>query len=470
MGGVWSGAPIRTWMIREIADEGYSPRVHVTDPPDVDAIEALGDEIATLAAHIHAVTQRFLELIARFDELRGWEAAGYRDCAQWLSVRTGLDRGSAQEKVRTARALCDLPLTRDAMAHGRLSFSKVRALTRGATPENEADLLELAEGVTTAQLEKIVRAMKKGSRPEESDWDRERHESRGLSVFPDDHGMYVVKGKLTPEVGALLMRALEAAGDALCREKPIPGALDPERARREGKQRRADAIGLLAERALNAGFETASDTPVSGSRGSRYQVTLHVDPETLSADAEPGRSDLEDGTRLSAESARRLACDTSVVRVEHAADGSVLDVGRKTRTISPALRRALEVRDQGCRFPGCGLRFTDAHHLKHWADGGETSLGNCLLLCRHHHRLVHEGGWSIGWDRERRPLFFDPRGGLHYEGRWRPPAIPEEPVDALIEQNRTMGIDPDAWTASARWERERDIPERVVWRAAEALD
>src|SRR5687768_902018 len=145
---------------------------------------------------------------------------------------------------------------------------------------------------------------------------------------------------------------------------------------------------------------------------------MHVEPATLSANGEPGRAELEDGTRVSAETCRRLACDASIVRVTQASDGSVLDVARKTRTISPALRRALEVRDRGCRFPGCGLRFTDAHHVHHWADGGATSIANCLLLCSYHHTLVHEGGWRVEWCGKARPLFIDPRGQMHFEGGW----------------------------------------------------
>ncbi|MGH7575174.1 MAG: HNH endonuclease signature motif containing protein [Longimicrobiales bacterium] len=152
----------------------------------------------------------------------------------------------------------------------------------------------------------------------------------------------------------------------------------------------------------------------------------------------------------------------------HGKAGSVLDVGRKTRTISPALRRALEVRDRGCRFPGCGLRFTDAHHLRHWADGGETSLGNCCCLCKFHHTLVHEGGWRVEWWGAGRPVFFDPRGGTHFDGGWQPPVLPEQPVETLVQQNRHLGIEPHAWTAGARWRREYDIPARVYFRAFEA--
>jgi hypothetical protein len=310
----------------------------------------------------------------------------------------------------------------------------------------------------------MVRAWKKGSRSDEAERERERHRSRTLSVFPDDDGMYVVRGRLLPEVGALLMRAIEAADDALFRERRAPGAAhDMER---DAAQRRADAVGLLAERALAVGFQNESaEMPISGTRAERYQVMLHVERETLSAADETGRSELQDGTRVSAETSRRLSCDASIIRVTHGQDGSILDIGRKTRTISPGLRRALDVRDHGCRFPGCGLRFTDAHHVIHWADGGPTSLSNCLLLCTTHHRLVHEGGWRVEWWDNARPVFFDPRGGTHFDGSWKPPALPAHPVAALIEENERLGIEPDAWTASARWKREADIPDSVFFRA-----
>jgi hypothetical protein len=367
---------------------------------DLDAIEELGDEIATLAAHIHAATQRLLALIAEFDRRGGWELDGHRSCAHWLSFRTGIDLGAAREKVRTARVLAGLPETSASMARGELSFSQVRALSRVATPENEADLLELARGCTTAQLERVVRAWKRGGREDEAALERDRWESRRFSVVPDDAGMYDVRGKLPPEIGALLMRAVEAASDALYREQVPPSADgtaagstagggtagDGTEHARAAAQRRADALGLLAERAMAAGFggrdPEQGRAPISGTRAERYQVVLHVESATLAAGGDPGRSDLEDGTRLSAETSRRLSCDAGLVRITRGADGSILDVGRRTRTITPALRRALDVRDRGCRFPGCGLRFTDAHHLRHWADGGKTSLANTVLLCR----------------------------------------------------------------------------------------
>jgi hypothetical protein len=170
-----------------------------------------------------------------------------------------------------------------------------------------------------------------------------------------------------------------------------------------------------------------------------------------------------------------------VVRLHQTPEGSILDIGRKRRTIPPALRRALEARDRGCRFPGCGLRYTDAHHVEHWADGGETKLENLLCLCRHHHRLVHEEGWRVTWWGEGRPVFFDPRGGTHFDGRWEMPGLggdatqdnaaldAHDPVSALIADNRRRGTEPDGWTAASRWEREEDVPADVFFPAVEAM-
>jgi len=314
----------------------------------------------------------------------------------------------------------------------------------------------------------MVRGFKLGSRQDEADREKERFESRTFSVFPDEEGMYVVKGKLTPEVGAMLMRAVEAASDALYREKG-PKDVSAETSFQDAAHRRVDALGLVAERALAAGF--GENAPVSGTKAERYQVLLHVDAKTLSEGGSGlGQSELEDGTRVSAETSRRLSCDASVVEICHGRDGSVLDVGRKTRTIPPSVRRALEVRDRGCRFPGCGLRFTDAHHTKHWADGGVTKLNNLLLLCGHHHRLLHEEGWKIEWwGKEKMPVFVDPRGQAHGSRRSVTPALSQNPVDALIADSRSRGARPDFLTAGARWKRESDIPDRVYLRARETL-
>ena len=415
-------------------------------------------------------------MIAEFDRLRGWEPEGHRSCAHWLAFRTGIDLGAAREKVRAARALTELPQISASMEQGELSFAKIRALTRVATPESEGDLLELALCSTAAQLERSVRAWRRWCRFDENELEKIRHRSRCFSVFPDEEGMYLVRGRLDPEVGAMLMRAIDAASDALFRAGTAEEI--------EPKQRRADAVGLLAERALAVGF--ARDiVPLSGTRAERYQVVLHVEASTLENGREPGRSELEDGTRVAAETSRRLTCDASVVRLSKAPgskvrddkapdgsarDGSIHDVGRKTRTIPPALRRALEARDRGCRFPGCGLRFTDAHHVRHWADGGETKLENLTLMCRFHHRLVHEEGYTVHFPRGERLYFLDPKMRLLHDRPPPPPRLPPEPVEALVRQNHLRAVEPGCMTSAARYKREDDIPLAVTMRAIEAMD
>ena len=489
--------PIARWICERSADygpesgfssaadsaPGSGPSPASDSAPDpwtqVDELEELEEEIAVLAAHLHAATHRLLVLVAEYDRRRGWELGGHRSCAHWLAFRTGLDLGTAREKVRAARALVVLPETSASMQRGELSFSMVRALTRVATPENESELLELARGCTTAQLERIVRGFRLGSRQCEADREAARHDARSFSILPDFDGMYVVRGRLTPEVGTLLMRTVEAAGDVLFRRlgPPIePGSVSAETSPKAAAQRRADAVGLVAERALTAGFggsgPDANDTPVSGTRAERYQVVLHVDDATLTTGDRLGRSEFADGTRVSSETSRRLACDAAVVTIRHGG-GDTLDVGRRTRTIAPAIRRALEARDQGCRFPGCGLRFTDAHHVRHWADGGETKLDNLLLLCSHHHRLVHEGGWTVECRDGGSPAFTDPRGTTHVNHR-RPASLPAEefefdPVGQLIDATGARCADPDTQTAGARWNCLNDIPGGVYFRALEAL-
>ena len=236
-----------------------------------------------------------------------------------------------------------------ALERGELSYSKVRALTRVATPETEARLLAVGRAGTAAHVERIVRGWRRVDRQVEGREATTRHRGRSLQVYPDEDGMLVVRGRLEPEVGAVLVRALEAAREALyARARATPEAGADEDLPTHGQQQ-ADALALVAETALAHGLD-----PGAGSE--RYQVVVHVDAPVLADPDQPGQSALEDGVRVSAETARRLACDATRVVMHHAGDGDVLDVGRRTRTIPPALRRALQARDHGCRFPGCGVR------------------------------------------------------------------------------------------------------------------
>ena len=458
-----------------------------------DDLARLGDRIAELAAGINAAEAQMMALIADFDRRGGWKD-DFGSCAEWLAWRIGIKIGPARERVRAARALENLPQTAGALRAGGISYAKVRALTRVATPESEAKLLEFARAGSAANLEQMVRMWKRLSRDEELTVEQARHRSRAFSVFVDGDGMYVVKGRLEPEVGAVLMRAVEAASDALFRgedgandARPGAKARDPRiektDPRPEPKQRRADAMGLLAERALAAGFGggESSATPddestagsdserhvESGTRAERYQVMVHCDAATLAAEGEPGRSDL-DGIRVSAETSRRMACDAAVVAMVHAKDGSMLSVGRRTRTIPPHIRRALEERDRGCRFPGCGCRFTEAHHVKHWADGGETSLGNTVLLCRRHHRAVHEGQVKVSVATDGTVLFFTRSGKMLADAPrqvWRD-LVPVPPVHpGAPSRGETVVL-----SNGAALYRDSDIPWRIEAEAREAVE
>ena len=236
-----------------------------TSPADT---ERLGDEIARLAAHLHAATYQLLVLIREFDERGGW-GGGFLSCAQWLSWRTGIGPGPAREKVRVAKALASLPHLSKAMAKGQMSYSKVRALTRVATPQNEAELLEVARCSTAAHIEKLVRTWRYVDRLEGAEEEERRHQSRYLRLHPDNDGTYVLRGRLDPEVGALLEKALEWAGEALYREaagspegeQAFEGPPQPVDAVANLGQRRADAVGLLAELALAA---ARSEEPEDG--------------------------------------------------------------------------------------------------------------------------------------------------------------------------------------------------------------
>ena len=486
-----SSSILAAWMGPAVAaaDDSWSA------PPDSRRaeLERLGDRIAELSARIQAATYELLVLIREFDERTGW--SGCTSCAHWLSWRTGLAPGAAREHVRVARALGNLPKLSDAMRRGVVSYSKVRAVTRVAAPETEQALLDVALCGTAAHVEQIVRGWRRVDRTAEAAEDRRRHETRSLRTWVDDDGMVVVRGRLTPEVGAVLRRALEAACDQ-ARAKRGPGsgagaglaanssaeaashapavssadaaaeAAAEEAMAVEDKlaptfaQRQADAIGMLAECALAGGLDR-------GTAGDRYQVVVHVDAgalagqpdvpagtsESAAFDTEPtkdaqyvpagtsaaqatprrrvaaepqsggGQTVLDEagGIHVSAETARRLACDAAMVTMKHGTGGEILDVGRRTRTISPALRRALAARDRQCRFPGCQNRRCDSHHVQHWADGGATRLDNLVLLCRRHHRAVHEEGFRITLDASGDVQFVRPDG--------RPfPAVPPAPL------------------------------------------
>jgi hypothetical protein len=255
-------------------------------------------------------------------------------------------------------------------------------MTRVADTATEAYFLNVALHGTAHQVEKLVRAFRRAKESQELSREAQQQANRSLSWFHDEDGSLVIKARLPAEAGAVFLKALEAAANEL----PPPDvsaatSLEPVQSR---SSRRADVLGLMAE-----GFLASNMQALSG--GDRQQIVVHVDAQTLRHD-HAGRCELEEGPGMAAETARRLACDASLVVLVENEQGEPLNIGRKTRTIPPALRRALRSRDQGCRFPGCThTRFVDGHHVQHWAQGGETKLSNLVSLCRFHHRLLHEG-------------------------------------------------------------------------------
>ena len=267
------------------------------------------------------------------------------------------------------------------MARGELSYSKARALTRVACDATEDYFLSIALHGTADHVEKLVRGYRRAKDAEELSREAQQQANRYFSYRYDDDGSLVFKGSMPAEIGALFLKALQAAVD----EFPTTDvSAETSTVKSPIAARRADALGMLAESFLEHG-------PGALNGADRNLVTVHVSAETL-RHKEAGCCEFEDGPSMAAETARRLACDASVVAIVEDEEGEPLNVGRKTRTISSPLRRFLNARDRGCRFPGCtNTRYVDAHHIHHWANGGETKPSNLVSLCRFHHHSVHEG-------------------------------------------------------------------------------
>lgn len=431
----------------------------------------LGRAITLLAGQINAANYRLLKLIAEFDLCGGWKCGGaMRSCAHWLVANCGIDLGAAREKVRVARRLAGLPEVEGAFASGDLSYSKVRAITRVATPENEGLLVALADKVTANHLEKVVSRYQpvpdlelppeleqNPVAPDEGQEEVARENSREMFWFQDEEGMWVIHARLPPEQGHLVVKALEAVTRPLQEERQ-----EEYRAARNARVRAAARAiterhreaGVSPAEAISGDVSAETCSPTSGSTASlstrleraeekisaetfsqfmnhvradafvgllehflamepdyrdlqglkgaeRCQVVLHVDINTLrerrsGVCCTHGHAYFEDKPWVSAETARRLGCDASLVTVLEDEQGQVLNVGRRSRVVPAHIRRALTERDGVCQFPGCSeSRYVDAHHIVHWAEGGETSLDNLVTLCRFHHARLHQGCFEI---------------------------------------------------------------------------
>ena len=423
-------------------------------------------QITELAGQLNAAQYRWLMLIAEFDRLEGWSDGQLHSCAHWLNFKCGLNLGAAREKVRVAHALSGLPKIAAAMARGELSYSKVRAVSRVACAATEENFLMIALHGTAYHVENLVRGYRQAQQAEQLSREAQQHVNRSVSYEYAEDGSLVLKARLPAVAGALVIQALKAAMEKIpsteicakgVQEQPIPYA-----------SRRADALACLAESFLAGSGPNPASSPASNissraasSTADRYQVVVHVDAESLREHSD-GRCELEQGPSIPVETARRLACDASLLSVLENEHGEPLDVGRKTRSIPPAIRRALRTRDAGCRFPGCThQRYVDAHHIEHWADGGETKLSNLVTLCRLHHRLVHEGQIRIETQPQGGWRFVRP-DGRHYE-LIRCPAPPAYTGEELGHTHAELGIHIDCHTAATRWRGERMDYELGVW-------
>jgi hypothetical protein len=424
--------------------------------------EELEAKITELWGYLNAATSRFLALVAEFDRAKGYERHGLANTAQWLNWQCGIQAVAAREKVRVARALEALPEIADAFAKGEVSYSKVRAMTRVATPANESVLLHIAHHGTAQHVEKLVRKYRWTQRRDAAKVAQLQHEQRNVSSFFDVDGMFILNARLPPELGAIVRKALELAVEAV---RPPGGKVSAETPLQIAAHAwRADALRLICEQFLaRHGEETGA-----ASSADRVQVVVHIDHAVLSeqqaaVEHGPHRCELEDGPALALDTARRLACDATIVGLVEGEDGEPLDIGRKTRAIPAAISRALKARDGGCRYPGCDrTRFTEGHHVKHWADGGETKLSNLATLCGFHHRLVHEGGYGLTATDDGLFVFTRPNGrrveenGAHcFRGNILPPVpstyrgFEESLRDYLQKHEPGLTITPQ--TARCQW-------------------
>ncbi len=436
---------------------------------------SLGEQIAEQAVHLDAAMNQLLGNLRVFDERGGWRPQGFQSCAHWLSWRVGWDLATARDRVRVAHQLAKLPKVQAAMAAGEVSYSKVRAIARVATPQTEETLLAYAEYAPAAQLEKIcqkVRTVDRAIEAKESG-KRPHPEDRYVQARAMDDGMVCVKAVLRPDEAAMLLEVVQAAART-CKETVEP------------KRPASRADGLMAVIQRYARGEQPDRTPVellvtipaselpsaASSSADFAQTAEHSLTEvpssachnTLSAPASSTRpgaashllemtnlAELANGDCVSAETSRRLACDAGLVEVEVDERGEPLSVGRRTRTIPAPIKRALLVRDKTCRFPGCANRlFLDGHHIQHWADGGETRLSNLALLCGHHHACLHEHGYTMEAKEDGGLVFRDGDGDVI-------PVTGERPKfegarvgwSAIREQNAGSGL--HAETAAPKW-------------------
>jgi Domain of unknown function (DUF222)/HNH endonuclease len=385
------------------------------------SVENLTDTVGQLHGIACAAHRHLLTVVAELDRREAFRDDGAADMPSWLTARLSISFRTARAWVEAARALESLPAIATAYTEGKLSWDGVRAAAEVATPETDAELADLAVGHSAAQLQAMARRHRRVSTEEAED----NHARRSLVWWwGDDHSFMRLSGRLPADQGAILETALARVIDEI---PPNPGGVYEDY-----RSRAADALVELASQRLDADFDA-----------DRATVVAHIDVAVLTG--EDGAAELESGAGLAAETARRLVCDSRLQAALHASDGTPLGVGRASRTVPHWLARQVRHRDHACRFPGCTrTRFTQNHHIDFWvAHEGPTDLNNLVLLCWHHHRLVHEGGWRVRGDPAGHLEFLRPDGRVLQTG---PPGLrPEVRRRLFDEPDRDDGEDDGGW-------------------------
>ncbi|NMH97949.1 HNH endonuclease signature motif containing protein [Pseudonocardia acidicola] len=426
-------------------------------------------ELVGMAGHLAAGTCRLLQLMAEFDRRDGWAGHGVRSCAHWLNWRVGMSLRTARDHLRVAHALRDLPATTAAFAAGRVSYSKVRALTRVATADSEESLLAIALNGTTSQLETLVRAARAGAdaRPVAA--------RRYLRWTWASDGSLVLRARIPPEQGAVVIAEIEAAtagggGSAEPPDAPQPApepSAEHHHAWQEAQQEQAargaehapgPALDPVSARRVDAllALVAGSATP----KAERLVVHLRVDDDATSAAGRP-LAEIDAGSiggvPIPVSTAARITCTADVQALLVDRRGNPLYLGRSRRLVSRAQLRALRARDRyRCAFPGCThRRHLEAHHVRPWLRGGPTDIDNLLLLCGFHHMLVHDHGYRIT----------AAEGGFRFA---RPDGVPVPDAGApphgavadLVARHARRGI--DARTITPDWGGERLDPNPIL--------
>jgi hypothetical protein len=455
----------RTVHLDDEAVGGHSDAGDLVAPMTSEEATAARDEIMALSSLIAAATGRVLGLIGEVEARGnlGWETSP----AEWLAWAAGLRPHAARAHVGLARRLRDCPKIAAALESGEISVDKADAISRIASAETEDMLVDWARHGLASQLHRVVSGYRRARRADGDAPDKD-HLLRYLSYYFDDDGSFLLKGRLSAEDGTVVAKALDATLDAMWKRDRVGGdssataAGDGGSGDRDagtttddfadvsvthGPERRADALVMMADTVL-------ATEPTTRASAERYQVVLHVDESSL-AGRNDGCCEIDAGVGLDPVTAGRIACDASIVTLVER-DGIPVSVGRKRRTVPPSLRRALEARDRGCRFPGCGhRRFTDAHHVVHWTKGGETGLDNLALLCRAHHRLVHEGAYEVHLGRDGSIRFVRSDGTIVDPH----PPVGNAPEAIIDDHRRKWAVDPVEW---AHWIDPLDL-DLCVW-------